>query len=148
MIGARQCSKGWPYSFLNPLPGRARKRKRLAWKGGRGPPVRPHAEWRVTADRAGEVAHSATPAGRAHVKIAAQHPGLCALRCELCDRDHSSRRLSALFFYLGEGTMRNIRTYDGWWDTSLTDRRNERALLSAFVAAIAVWAGVFLLAVI
>ena len=45
--------------------------------------------------------------------------------------------------------MRNIRTYDGWWDTSLTDRRNERALLSAFVAAaIAVWAAVFLLAVI
>ena len=44
--------------------------------------------------------------------------------------------------------MRNIRTYDGWWDASLTDRRNERALLSAFVAAIAVWAAVFLLAVI
>jgi hypothetical protein len=44
--------------------------------------------------------------------------------------------------------MRNIRTYDGWWDTSLTDRRNERALFSAFVAAIAVWAAAFLLAVI
>jgi hypothetical protein len=44
--------------------------------------------------------------------------------------------------------MRNIRTYDGWWDTSLTYRRSERALLSAFVAAIAVWAAVFLLAVI
>ena len=83
------------------------------------------------------------------MKIAAQHPGLCALHHrELCDRDHSGRRLSALFCYCGEGTMRNIRTYDGWWDTSLTDRRNERALLSAFVAAIAVWAAVFLLGVI
>jgi hypothetical protein len=96
----------------------------------------------------GEIALSATHAGRAHVKIPAQHPGLCALHCELCDRDHSGRRLSALFCYRGEGIMRNIRTYDGWWDTSLTDRRNERALLSAFVAAIAVWAAVFLLAVI
>jgi hypothetical protein len=44
--------------------------------------------------------------------------------------------------------MTNMRTYDGWWDTSLTDRRNERALLSAFVAAIAVWAAAFLLAII
>jgi hypothetical protein len=44
--------------------------------------------------------------------------------------------------------MTSIRTYHGWWDTSLTDRRNERALLSAFVAAIAVWAAAFLLAVI
>ena len=43
--------------------------------------------------------------------------------------------------------MTNIRTYHGWWDTSLTDRRNERALRSAFVAAIAVWATAFLLAV-
>jgi hypothetical protein len=34
--------------------------------------------------------------------------------------------------------MVNIRTYDGWSHTSLTDRKNERALLSAFVAAIAI----------
>jgi hypothetical protein len=44
--------------------------------------------------------------------------------------------------------MTNIRTYDGWCDTSLTDRKNERALLSAFVAVIVVWAAAFLLAVI
>jgi hypothetical protein len=44
--------------------------------------------------------------------------------------------------------MTNMRAYHGWWDTSLSDRRNERALLSAFVAAIAVWAAAFLLAVI
>ena len=34
--------------------------------------------------------------------------------------------------------MANIRAYEGWWDTSLVDERNERALLSAFIAAIAV----------
>ena len=47
-----------------------------------------------------------------------------------------------------DGAMANIPIYAGWWDTSLTDRRNERALLSAFVAAIAVWTAAFLLAVI
>jgi hypothetical protein len=41
--------------------------------------------------------------------------------------------------------MANIRTYRGWWDTSPFDERNERALLSAFVATIAVWATAFLL---
>jgi hypothetical protein len=41
--------------------------------------------------------------------------------------------------------MTSIRTYRGWWDTSLFDERNERALLSAFVAATAVWAAAFLL---
>jgi hypothetical protein len=40
--------------------------------------------------------------------------------------------------------MASIRTYDGWWDICLLDERNERALLSAFVAAIAVWATAFL----
>jgi hypothetical protein len=44
--------------------------------------------------------------------------------------------------------MASIRTYDGWWDVSLIDQRNERALLAAFVAAIAVWAAAFLLEVI
>ena len=44
--------------------------------------------------------------------------------------------------------MTNKRTYNDWWDISLTDRRNERALLSAFVAAVAVWAAAFLLAAI
>jgi hypothetical protein len=42
--------------------------------------------------------------------------------------------------------MANIRAYEGWWGTSLLDERNERALLSAFVAAIAVWVTVFLVA--
>jgi hypothetical protein len=44
--------------------------------------------------------------------------------------------------------MASFRTYDGWWDVSLLDPRNERALLSAFVAAIGVWAAAFLLAII
>jgi hypothetical protein len=35
--------------------------------------------------------------------------------------------------------MANIRTYEGWWDLSLIDQRNERPLLAAFVAAILVW---------
>jgi hypothetical protein len=46
-----------------------------------------------------------------------------------------------------EGAMAN-RAYEGWWDTSLIEGRNERALLSAFVAAIAVWATVFLFALL
>jgi hypothetical protein len=44
--------------------------------------------------------------------------------------------------------MADIRTYEGWWDESLIDPRNERALLSAFVAALVVWAAVFLLAAV
>jgi hypothetical protein len=39
--------------------------------------------------------------------------------------------------------MASIRSYEGWWDVSLIDDRNERALLSAFVA---VWATIFLFA--
>jgi hypothetical protein len=44
--------------------------------------------------------------------------------------------------------MASIRAYEGWWDTSLVDKRNEQPLLSAFVAAIAVWATVFLVAIL
>ena len=47
-----------------------------------------------------------------------------------------------------EGAMANIRAYEGWWDTSLVDERNERALLSAFVAVIAVWATAVLFALV
>ena len=47
-----------------------------------------------------------------------------------------------------EGAMANIRAYEGWWDTSLIDERNERGLLSAFVAVIAVWAAAVLLALV
>jgi hypothetical protein len=47
-----------------------------------------------------------------------------------------------------EGAMGDIRACEGWWDASLADRRNERALLSAFVAAIAVWTAVFLFALL
>ena len=32
------------------------------------------------------------------------------------------------------------RTYEGWWDLSLIDERNERPLHVAFVAVIAIWA--------
>jgi hypothetical protein len=41
---------------------------------------------------------------------------------------------------MDKGIMSRIRTYEGWWDLSLLDERNERALLSAFIAAIVVWA--------
>jgi len=44
--------------------------------------------------------------------------------------------------------MASIRTYEGWWDLSLIDERNERPLLSAFVAAIAVWATAVLLTLV
>jgi hypothetical protein len=44
--------------------------------------------------------------------------------------------------------MINSRTYDGWWDVSLLNPRNERAFLSAVIAAIVVWAAAFLLAII
>ena len=47
-----------------------------------------------------------------------------------------------------KSTMPNSDTYEGWWDLSLIDPRNERALLAAFVAAIAVWAAILLLDVI
>jgi hypothetical protein len=41
--------------------------------------------------------------------------------------------------------MASIGTYRGWWDTSPFNEKNERALLSAFVAVIAVWATAVLL---
>jgi hypothetical protein len=44
------------------------------------------------------------------------------------------------------GAMASIHSYEGWWDLSLIDDRNERALLSAFVAVVAVWATIFLFA--
>ena len=39
-------------------------------------------------------------------------------------------------------------TYEGWWDLSLIDERNERALLAVFVAVIAVWATAVLFALV
>jgi hypothetical protein len=42
--------------------------------------------------------------------------------------------------------MTQSRTYEGWWDLSVIDERNERALLAAFVAVIAVWATALLYA--
>ena len=42
--------------------------------------------------------------------------------------------------------MASIHSYEGWWDLSLIDDRNERALFSAFVAVVAVWATIFLFA--
>ena len=47
-----------------------------------------------------------------------------------------------------DGAMANIHSYEGWWDLSLIDDRNERALLSAFVAVVAVWATVVLLTLV
>jgi hypothetical protein len=42
--------------------------------------------------------------------------------------------------------MVSTRTYEGWWDLSLIDERNERPLHAAFVAVVAVWATAVLLA--
>ena len=44
--------------------------------------------------------------------------------------------------------MTNNRTYEGWWDLSLIDKRIERSLYAAFVAVITVWATAFLLALV
>ena len=44
--------------------------------------------------------------------------------------------------------MTGSRTYASWWDPSLIDERNERPLLSAFVAAIAIWATAALLTLV
>jgi hypothetical protein len=44
--------------------------------------------------------------------------------------------------------MINSRTYEGWWDLSLIDERNERPLHVAFVAVIAIWATAFLFALV
>ena len=41
--------------------------------------------------------------------------------------------------------MTGNHTYESWWDPSLIDERNEQPLLSAFVAAIVVWATAALL---
>ena len=41
--------------------------------------------------------------------------------------------------------MARIHPHEGWWDLSLIDDRNERPLVSAFVAVIAVWGTRFLL---
>ena len=43
-------------------------------------------------------------------------------------------------------TAMSTRTYEGWWDLSLIDERNERPFHAAFVAVIAVWAIAILLA--
>jgi hypothetical protein len=44
--------------------------------------------------------------------------------------------------------MTKSRTYEGWWDLSLIDDRNERPLHAAFVAVIAIWATAFLFALV
>jgi hypothetical protein len=54
----------------------------------------------------------------------------------------------ALVMNMEKRVMTSIRTYEGLWDLSLIDDRNERALISAFVAAIAVWATAFLIALL
>jgi hypothetical protein len=43
-----------------------------------------------------------------------------------------------------DDAMTDRRTYEGWWDLSLIDERNERPLHVAFVAVIAIWATAFL----
>jgi hypothetical protein len=40
--------------------------------------------------------------------------------------------------------MASMHLYEGWWDLSLIDDRNERPLHEAFVAIVAVWTTTFL----
>jgi hypothetical protein len=48
-----------------------------------------------------------------------------------------------------KGIMASIRAYDGWVDDAyLLDKRDEPALLSAFVAIITVWATALLLTLV
>ena len=54
----------------------------------------------------------------------------------------------ALFCGREDDAMTDRRTYEGWWDLSLIDERNERPLHVAFVAVIAIWAAVLLFALI
>ena len=64
-----------------------------------------------------------------------------------CDPDHSDRDARVLLTKRGGWrAMANFNSYEGWWDLSLIDDRNERALLSAFVAVVVVWATTFLFA--
>jgi hypothetical protein len=44
--------------------------------------------------------------------------------------------------------MLNSRTYEGWWNISLIDERNERPLHVGYVAVIAIWATAFLFALV
>ena len=44
--------------------------------------------------------------------------------------------------------MKSIHSYEGWWDLSLIDNRNERPLHAAFVAVITAWGTTFLLALL
>jgi hypothetical protein len=67
----------------------------------------------------------------------------------LCDRDYSDRRWEgATSANQEKDAMTNNRTYEGWWDLSLIDERNERPLHMAFVAVIAIWATAFLFALV
>jgi hypothetical protein len=50
--------------------------------------------------------------------------------------------------FVSLSAMTNSRTYEGWWDLSQIDERNERSLHAAFVAVIAVWATAFLFALV
>jgi hypothetical protein len=47
-----------------------------------------------------------------------------------------------------DDAMANSRTYEGWWDLSLIDQRNERPLQVAFVAVIAIWATAIVFALV
>jgi hypothetical protein len=65
--------------------------------------------------------------------------GVQARRAQVTDARPAKRR---------NGAMTSSPTYDGWWDLSLIDERNERPLHAAFVAVIAVWATAFLFALV
>jgi hypothetical protein len=68
--------------------------------------------------------------------------------CDLCDPDHSDRDARAILQLAEYETMAKIHTYEGLWDLSLIDDRNERPLLSGFVAIMAVWAIAVLFALV
>ena len=87
------------------------------------------------------IALARSDGGRAREAVAADQTAGCVIQITV---------IAMRVRYCGceeDGTMANIHSYEGWCDLSLIDERSERALLSAFVAVVAVWAMTFLFAV-
>jgi hypothetical protein len=69
--------------------------------------------------------------------------------CAVCDCDHSDARCAGVTNQSQEDdAMTNSRTYEGWWDLSRLDERNEQPLHAAIVAVVVVWATALLLALV
>src|SRR5271166_1296280 len=78
-------------------------------------------------------------------------PGCCSggSDCAVCDCDHSDARCAGVSSQSQkDDAMTNSRTYEGWWDLSRLDERNEQPLHAAIVAVVVVWATALLLALV